>query len=143
MIKKFNLEKTTLNELYKLEHAVFSHENFPLSKSGFRYHSKNNLILTYVIEDKIVGYILALKRKKTAKIYSLAVLPDFRKNGIAKELLNSMLLDLSEYKDISLEVRVDNEKAINLYKSKDFVTVKTLKEFYKDGCDAFYMKVQK
>ena len=40
---------------------------------------------------------------------------------------------------ITLEVRVSNEPAINLYKKRGFSTVCVKKGYYKDGEDAYYM----
>jgi len=42
---------------------------------------------------------------------------------------------------VSLEVRTDSPAAVNLYRRFGFKTVDTVKGFYKDGCDAYVMKL--
>ena len=39
----------------------------------------------------------------------------------------------------TLEVRVSNTPAINLYKKLGFIVVTTKKQYYSDGEDAYYM----
>lgn len=136
MIEKANL--SDLQELYILENEVFDSTNYPLSKASFRYHIKKNLIYIYRIQNKIAGYILVLVRKKSYKLYSVAVLKDYRGQSVASKLLDEFLKTAD--KDIILEVRVDNIGAIELYKKKGFQVVKISKNFYKDGCDAYIMK---
>ena len=136
MIEKAKL--SDLNEIYSIEHEVFDIINYPLSKASLRYHIKKNLIYIYRVQNKIAGYILVLVRKKNYKIYSVAVLKDYRGQSIASKLLDEFIKTAD--KDIILEVRVDNIGAIELYKKKGFQVVKTSKNFYKDGCDAYIMK---
>jgi len=109
----------------------------------FYYHIRRNLLLVAETDDgTLAGYILALTRRREAKIYSLAVAPDFRGRGIAPKLLETMLqaLDRRGFEHVTLEVRCDSPAAVALYRRFGFETVKTLKGFYKDGCDALYMR---
>ncbi len=46
-------------------------------------------------------------------------------------------------KKLTLEVKVDNIKAINLYKKLGFVTIKLLISYYLDGKDGFKMVLTK
>ena len=126
-----------------LERAVFSAENYPLSRRSFYYHIRRNLLLVAENEDGTVkGYILALIRQRVPRLYSLAVAPDFRNRGIASMLLEQMLnaLEARGFEHVTLEVRSDSDAAIALYRRVGFETVKTLKGFYRDGCDAYLMR---
>lgn len=131
-----------LNELSTLEQTLFETVNFPLSKSSFRYHIKNNLLYTSKIDNKIVGYILILIKRKKAKIYSIGVMQEFRGKQISKKLLEIALdtLKTLQFEKTILEVRSDNNLAIALYKQFDFKTIKEVPSFYLDGCSAYIME---
>ena len=95
------------------------------------------------IESGVVGYILVLIKRRDAKLYSIGVDKTHRGKRIANSLLSfatSELLELG-FKKILLEVRTDNHGAILLYKKSGFKTIKTIKGFYGDGCDAYLMQM--
>ncbi|MBU1994519.1 GNAT family N-acetyltransferase, partial [bacterium] len=81
-----------LNPLFQLEQQLFSSENYPVSRRMFKYHLEHNFILLAENESQeIVGYILALRRKTWAKIYSLGVSSKYRGAGVGFVLLKEML----------------------------------------------------
>jgi len=129
--------------LYDLERELFSSENYPLSKGSFYYHTKNSLMLLAEVDSVIAGYILVLIKRRDAKLYSIGVKNSFRGQGISQALLKlaSKHLKLLGFKKFVLEVRVDNIIAIALYEKNNFKVVKSLKAFYKDGCDAYLMEL--
>lgn len=130
-------------ELSLLEKELFGFENYPLSYSSFVYHIKNNLLIVGVEKGAIAGYILVLIKRKTPKIYSLGIKSTHRNKGIASLLLQEIIYKTKEksFKNLILEVRVDNKSAIELYKKYDFEVFETKKAFYKDGCDALIMSL--
>lgn len=134
-----------LRGLYLLEQALFETENFPLSKQSLYYHLRHNLLYLAQSETgEIAGYVLALVRRKNAKIYSLGVAQNFRGNKLAQELMLLAMKELESlgFKRSLLEVRTDNQGAISLYKSLGFSVTKKLKAFYRDGCDAYLMEAK-
>lgn len=134
-----------LRGLYLLEQALFETENFPLSKQSLYYHLRHNLLYLAQSETgEIAGYVLALVRRKNAKIYSLGVAQSFRGNKLAQELMLLAMKELESlgFKRSLLEVRTDNQGAISLYKSLGFSVTKKLKAFYRDGCDAYLMEAK-
>ena len=137
MIKKANL--SDLISLYSIEREVFSNDSFSMSKDSIRYHILKNRLYKIEVDGVIAGYILWLERKKYFRLYSLAVSSDFQNRGLAKKLLEYSFENLSkENKDFSLEVKVLNESAINLYKKYDFEIKKVLKDYYEE-CDGYLM----
>lgn len=130
--------------LSKLEAQLFSAENYPISRRMFRYHIQRNRIIVAVDgSGKIIGYALALLRKRWAKLYSLGVLKEHRSEGIASTLLTQLSeqLKMQENERILLEVRVDNPNAIALYERHGFLPIRRTPGFYKDGCDALIMEL--
>jgi ribosomal-protein-alanine N-acetyltransferase len=136
------VKSSDITKVYKLEQELFSAENYPLSKSSLRYHSKNNLMFVAEINEEIVGYGLTLIKRKNAKLYSIGVSKNFRGKKIAHKLLDMMFEELLrlDFKQVILEVRVDNQAATFLYSQLGFKMQKTLKSFYLDGCDAYLMQ---
>ena len=135
MIEKANLED--LSPLYTIEREVFLNDPFSMSKNSIKYHILKNELYKIEIDGETAGYILWLKRKKYYRLYSLAIGNDFQNKGLAKRLLEYSFEKLKD-KDFSLEVKISNEVAINLYKKFGFEIKKVLKDYYKD-CDGYLM----
>ncbi len=132
------------SKLYALEQELFSEVNYPLTRNGFYYHIKNNLLYVAKQDDEVVGYILTLIKRKEPKIYSLGVSETFRGQNIASKLFVRTINELQElgFNNLELEVRTDNSAAIKLYKKLGFKTQRTSEGFYLDGCDAYIMELE-
>ena len=64
-------------------------------------------------------------------VTNIAVLPEFRRKGIGRALLQYVINDCeNQLEFISLEVRVSNDAAISLYKKFGFAEVGRRKRFY-------------
>ena len=137
MIRVSNLED--LASLYNIERDVFPNDPFSMTKESIRYHILRNRLYIVEINNIVAGYILWLERKKYFRLYSLAISNDFQNRGLAKKLLEYSFEKLSnDNKDFSLEVKVLNESAINLYKKYGFEIKKVLKDYY-EQCDGYLM----
>ncbi|MCL2359506.1 N-acetyltransferase [Candidatus Bathycorpusculum sp.] len=103
-------------------------------------------------DEKILGYIMCrievglsnfgfggLVRK--GHVVSIAVLPQYRRRGVAQAIINRALEGMEYYKAKQgfLEVRVTNEAAISLYKKLEFEITRTINGYYSDGEDAYVM----
>ncbi len=77
------------------------------------------------------------------QIMNIAVLEDFRRQGVAKEILNTLILSAREKncESISLEVADNNPAAIRLYEKCGFSAVGRRKGFYGDA-DAIVMEIR-
>jgi len=120
-------------------------------ESILRNYPKSFLIAE--VNGEIAGYIMCrvertlskferLSFKKVGHIISIAVLPEYRRRGLARSLLENALRILKENyrcEEAYLEVRVSNLPAISLYQKLGFVVVRTSKRYYIDGEDAYVM----
>ncbi|HDD40307.1 MAG TPA: ribosomal-protein-alanine N-acetyltransferase [Nitrososphaeria archaeon] len=120
-------------------------------ESILRNYPKSFLIAE--VDGEIAGYIMCrvertlskferLSFKKVGHIISIAVLPEYRRRGLAKSLLENALKTLKEdygCEEAYLEVRVSNSAAISLYKKCGFTAVKISRRYYIDGEDAYVM----
>ena len=94
--------------------------------------NKENILLCYKDNDVIKGYIY-LKRviendKKGYLVDGLYVLEDYRRQGIAKKLVDYALKLIKDSEFININVMADNKNAINLYKSFGFKEVRKKKK---------------
>ncbi|MCD4757829.1 MAG: GNAT family N-acetyltransferase [Arcobacteraceae bacterium] len=130
--------KENTKELFNLESSVFSKDDFGLSVGSFYYHIKRNHLFVYKQDNKIVGYILWLKRKNNYRLYSLCIKKEFQGQGIATKLLEYSFKIL-ETKSFTLEVKTINKSAIKLYEKNNFKIKKVLKNYYPNNIDGYLM----
>jgi ribosomal-protein-alanine N-acetyltransferase len=94
--------------------------------------------------DEIVGYaaVLVVAPGVEADVLTVAVLPDYTRQGIATHFMNE-LEKWSQSKQalaMMLEVGVENASAIALYEKLGYQTIATRKNYYGQGLDAFVMR---
>jgi [ribosomal protein S18]-alanine N-acetyltransferase len=88
----------------------------------------------------LIGYAGLARAGAEAEIHTLAVDPAHHRRGIGRALLRA-LLDRAVGATVFLEVRTDNESAINLYRSEGFEVIGTRRRYYRpSGADAFTMR---
>ena len=91
---------------------------------------KNNILLSYIDNEKIVGFVYLKptcdEDKKGYLIDALFVLKEYRKKGIAKKLLNEAISIVKESDFIDINVMYNNKIAYNLYKSLGFNEIKIM-----------------
>src|SRR5579872_5631400 len=139
MIKILPLETKDVNEFRKCEARCFEMKSckemnyllIPLMNYGWCLKVEDN--------GKIVGGLIAfLTHHGRVYINSLFLLTEYRKKGIAKQMMN----ELTEYwqgHQFMLEVHPKNENAVKLYRKLGFRKIKTLKNYFLDGQDRIMM----
>lgn len=85
---------------------------------------KSNRI-TYMVElqGKTIGKIRVNNEDGSAYIYGFGILPEYRGKGYGRGALSAALkhINISNIKDVYLDVAAENSRALNLYKSCGFV----------------------
>ena len=81
-----------------------------------------------------IGYVMARISGEEAEILNLAVLPGFRRKGIARCLLSEAVASLGSagVREAYLEVRQTNGSAIGLYQSAGFRPVGLRPDYYRN-----------
>ena len=99
--------------------------------------------IEYVINDKVIGYLDYSLIYDRMEIDNFCVLYEYRNQGIGTKLLAHLISIAISYRviNITLEVRVSNEIAINLYKKFGFREVALRKYYYGDE-DGILMEKQ-
>jgi ribosomal-protein-alanine N-acetyltransferase len=120
-----------LDQIITIEKVCFS---TPWSKGSFENELKNEFAYYQCaeIEGKIVGYMGMWRVVDECHITNVAILPEYRKRGIAGMLIQKMvgICRSSEISAMTLEVRVSNIPAINLYKKYGFYSVGKRPNYY-------------
>jgi ribosomal-protein-alanine N-acetyltransferase len=116
------------------------HQRFP---ETFIVAEENEEIAGYImcrIEVGLSNYGFGGLIRK-GHVVSIAVMPQYRRRGIANALISRALEGMHYYKakQCFLEVRVTNEVAISLYKRLGFEITRTINGYYSDGEDAYVM----
>jgi len=128
------LKSEYIPSLTELENLCFT---IPWTKAMFEgdINNKNAFYVLALHNKKVVAYCGLYKVLDEADITNIAVLPDFRRRGIADEVLKRIFdhcLSCGITK-ITLEVRESNVSAINLYTKNGFVPVGSRKNYYSDN----------
>jgi ribosomal-protein-alanine N-acetyltransferase len=138
-----DLTYDTIDEVYNIECQAFK---TPWSKSQFEeeINSKFAKYFCLKIDGKIVGYIGIWQVLDEGHITNVAVLKNYRKNGFGKKLIDKLIEYAKENKLIflTLEVRITNIPAINLYEKCGFVKVGIRKNYYENSTDAILMTLE-
>lgn len=127
--------------LLALEAACFDSDR--LSRRSFNHMLTRAKAALYVAEDAdgLAGYGLVLFHAGTAlaRLYSMAVAPRARGQGLARRLLAHAETEAKSHDCIALrlEVRADNEAAIRLYESAGYRRLAPLPGYYDDDGDGW------
>lgn len=129
MIKKLSIDN--LNELLFIENNCFSH---PLSENNLRSSLLNEKYYTigFYVDSNLIGYGSVFLVADEAYINNIAVLSDYRKQGIASAIVNELckFSETQKCNFITLEVRESNTSAISLYNKLEFAKVGVRKKYY-------------
>lgn len=131
-------------------------ENYPRFFFEYLLERFPEAFLVAKVDGKVIGYIMCrvedsiifsfpIRKVKRGHVVSFAVLPEYRGRGIGSSLLRAAIKALKNIYnciDVYLEVRISNEKAINLYKKHGFSISNIKPRYYKDGEDAYEMSLK-
>lgn len=122
-----------INDFSKIE-EIFN--NIFEEKLNYNIYSK---LIVYEGNNNIIGFCIYDMIYERCEIEYIGVLKEYRKNKIASKILEYLIDNLDEnIKNITLEVSVKNEGAINLYLKYGFQKKAIRKNYYKN-IDAYLM----
>ena len=125
----------------------------PWTENQFLYEMHDNPFANlWVIElsnaslglKSVCGFVDYWQTFDSGTICQIAVHPELHHNGIGSQLLEEVIDDAyaKKVRNITLEVRKSNEKAINFYKKFGFIYSHVKEGYYADGEDALYMMLE-
>ena len=138
-ITKISISKMTTDDIenvIQIEAEAYGKHHW--SKSSFYDEMQNNLAKYYVaktLDGELVGYAGAWHIIDEGHITTIAVKKTHLRQHIGEAIIVKILEDCykAEIKYLTLEVRVSNEPAINLYKKYGFNSLGTRKGYYQDN----------
>jgi len=138
------MRPSDIDQVMAIERVSFSSPwsaGFFLEEIGVAY-SKS---LLAEFQDRVIGYLVFWQMPVDVDIHNLAVHPDYRRRGIGRILLSTMIHGARErgFKRVTLEVRKSNSVAQQLYRSLGFELNGVRKGYYsKDREDALLMVLE-
>lgn len=147
MIQDFHFQEalpTDIVQITELEKLCFGNEGFSKKQVEYLVKKAKGEVVIVRISGKIAASLVLLFKKNSRhlRMYSLAVLPEMRGKGLAKQMIyyserkaKEMGLNL-----LSLEVSENNPAAIQLYQSTGFQIIQMKNAYYKDGSNALVMR---
>ena len=131
IIEKMN--SSHVAQIAQLEKICFSD---PWSEKSVASELDNKLAFWLVAAegDTVAGYIGSQTVIDETDMMNLAVHPDFRRQGIAEALVNTLVENLKKMgsRCLTLEVRASNAPAIALYEKLGFAEIGRRKNYYRN-----------
>jgi [ribosomal protein S18]-alanine N-acetyltransferase len=136
--------ESDLNQIVQIERDSFAD---PWTEDSFRRllggYSAIFHVIGYPPDKKIAGYVIAFSVGEDAELLNVAVEPTFRGRGLAGQMLDAVLIELSGrgVRNAFLEVRESNRAARALYDSRGFTEIGRRRNYYRRPAeDALVMR---
>ena len=139
MIRKLAINDVDyIEQIFNLEKEIFKNSAFNRTYLDSLIKADNSFIYTYIIDNKVCGYLMILDSIDVYEILAIATIEEYRNKGIAQKLLDKI-----KTKNIFLEVRESNQIAINFYKKNNFKEISIRKNYYSEPTEnAIIMKLE-
>ena len=144
---EFNIEKIIKRDLLDIENIGKKSLPIYYSSSDLYFLLMDSNYLLYKASNKntIYGFIVVklTDNKKKAHIMTIAVLENYRRNGIGTKLIN--MLKKKNIEKISLHALETNLDALSFYKQNKFIITEKILNYYekldqKNGLYLCYIK---
>ena len=130
-------EPVYLNELYTIEVECFPGDSWSFESVKQSLDNPHSVVLGCIHEGNLAGFINLFEVCGEAELNRIAVLKQYRNQGIAAFLIEQSF-EFLKSKDcyrVVLEVRSLNKPAIELYKKYGFQTDCIRKDYYHNPSD--------
>lgn len=132
-MEKLSFNMQNIIALQQIEKECFGRDAWSISNLKGEFSNDFSHFFAERIDGKIVGYVCVRVMYEEAQVCNIAVLPQYRRQGIATGLINMMLPFVKEKgcTRCELEVNTENMPAIELYKKCGFDKVGVRTNFYR------------
>jgi len=148
MITYRNLTLVDAIEIFKLEQEIFNEEAWSLAQVKEELSGARRKYIAACNNEfhnaPIVGYGGIAIVGDSGDIHTVSVIEDFRRQGIGRRLMARLENWAKDQgvKVFTLEMRVGNSSAAELYRSLGYLEISRRKNYYGDGIDAVVMQKQ-
>ena len=95
----------------------------------------NNYLFGYYVNNYLLGFIHVIRLIDELEIINVVVDKKYRNRGIGSKLIEYVISNFNDVKNIFLEVNTNNKNAIKLYEKYNFSIVNIRKKYYgNDDC---------
>lgn len=140
----YSVRKAELRDFFKLirlEKLCFGADSWPWIDilAALTFPETVRLVLEY--EGELAGFIIGDRRRQRdlGWIASIAIHPDYRRQGLGSELLVACEQALNTSR-IRLSLRPSNTGALKLYRNFGYAEVDRWRKYYRDKEDALVME---
>ncbi len=138
MNKEVIIRKAKLSDVPAISRIEVESSNTPWSAKAITHDVTQNEKAYVIVAEKDgerIGYVDAWILSGEAQLNNIAVLEEYRGQGVGEALLSHLVDYCKENycQLITLEVRKTNTAAINLYEKFGFTTVSTRRGYYSDN----------
>ena len=134
------MEEKDLDTIIEIENSIYIDK---WNKEAYLNDLVNDIAYNYVLEHDgvILGYYGFWIMFDNVDITKVSIRKELQGKGLSNILMEDMFTRLSnlDINTITLEVRVSNNKAINLYKKYGFKEISVRKNYYGDE-DAYILQ---
>lgn len=135
------MQLADLQQVMEIENEAFRDH---WKVSAYEYELNENEYSTLLVceeNHQIIGVCGYYHLFEDAQVITIATHCDWRQRGIGQMMLNAMIDGANQAGccTFSLEVRVSNFAAIEMYKKNEFIEMNIRKSYYEDGEDAYFM----
>ena len=141
-INMFKISEVTVKDLYKINDLE---NQLNLSKTKLDFFNQtlindNFKFMKLVLNKKIIGFVQFSWNKSDCDIISIGITKKLQKHGYGRKLIE-YLISLN-FKNIFVEVSVNNENAIKFYQDLNFLKISLRKNYYMNlKSDAILLKL--
>ena len=136
------MDESHVGAIAVLEKMCF-HDPWSINSISSELNNPLSTWLVAIVDGVVCGYVGSQSVLDGADMMNIAVHPDYRKQGIAYNLVDKLigLLKAKNVISLSLEVRVSNENAISLYHKMGFEVIGRRPGYYRNPReDAYIMR---
>lgn len=126
-----------IDYIYNIELEAFD-DSWTKNMIYYGVYDVNTDLLVLLEDKELIGYLFISEIMGEASIDNIAIKKEFRSKGYSKVIMDYVIEHYGNM-PITLEVRVGNEPAIELYKKYDFKIEGIRKDYYGKGIDAHIM----
>ncbi len=133
MTEQLKFSMPTVFQLNKIEKVCFGKDAWTVNNLIGEFQNEFSQMFGEVADGTLVGYVCVRVMYEEAQICNIAVLPEYRRQGIATRLL-AVVADFAATQGCErceLEVNTANTPTVELYKKCGYEIVGTRPNFYR------------
>ncbi len=138
-------DRNDAEAIIAIEQRCFSSDRISPRQIKYLLGRDTALSLVALVDGSVAGCCIGLlpKRPRPGRVYSLAVLPEYRSQNVARRLMVRLLAEMKQrgYSRCRLEVRHSACAVRAFYERLGFQNIARLQGYYQDGEDGVRMEL--